>query len=376
MHLETIICEDVASSPHALDGPSTLVLAFGGRAALEATGAHASLRSAFPTSILAGCSTAGQFVGDVLVDEPLVVCVARFERTTLRATTAELVDVGDSELVGERLGSELDADDLCAVVALSDGTTANGTALVAGLTSVLDPRVVVVGGLAGDGDRFERTVVVDDDGVGGARVTAVGLYGRHLVVRSGSGGGWEPFGPERTITGSDRSTLRSLDGEPALDLYERYLADRAAELPGSALLFPLAVGAPGTAPAHRVVRTVLGVDHDDRSMTFAGDVPEGWRAQLMRASFDALVGGAAEAGGALDLPGEVTGDLLCLGVSCVGRRLLLGNRAEDELAAVVDRLDPRAGFAGFYSYGEIAAGRSGRSELHNQTMTLTMIGEA
>ena len=74
-------------------------------------------------------------------------------------------------------------------------------------------------------------------------MVAVGLYGEHVKLGHGSKGGWDTFGPERIVTKSDGNVLYELDDKPALALYKEYLGDRAAGLPGSALLFPLALRA-------------------------------------------------------------------------------------------------------------------------------------
>jgi hypothetical protein len=186
------------------------------------------------------------------------------------------------------------------------------------------------------------------------------------------------FGPRRHVTRASGNVLFELDGEPALDLYERYLGpDESKALPGSALLFPIQVydlEKPDTA----VVRTVLAVDRAARSMTFAGDIPQGWTAQLMRGNLDRLAAGAADAArqarGKLDAGGD--DQRLSILVSCIGRRLLMGQRARDEVEAVGAELGHDSLRLGFYSYGEISPhAKSGLCELHNQTMTVTTLAE-
>jgi hypothetical protein len=233
--------------------------------------------------------------------------------------------------------------------------------------------VLISGGLAADGPRFERTWVLVDGVARVGFVTAVGLAGPDLAVRHGSRGGWDIFGPERLITKSEGNVLYELDGQPALELYKKYLGDRAVGLPATGLLFPLAVRAPGDS-GRQLTRTILAVDEDAQSMTFAGDMPEGSLAQLMRASFDRLVDGAHDAAADTDgmPPGSPT---LAVAVSCVGRRLLLGARTEDELDATLSALPSDAVQVGFYSYGEISPGAAGTCDLHNQTMTVTTFGE-
>ena len=139
----------------------------------------------------------------------------------------------------------------------------------------------------------------------------------------------------------------------------------------SSLLFPLALqgGSHGC-----VVRTVLAVDEGDQSMTFAGSLPVGSRVRLMRANQDRLVDGAVSAG-ELAAEGHAAGGLM-LAVSCVGRRLVLGERAEEEVEATLAQMPQGTQQIGFYSYGEIAPDADGVARLHNQTMTVAVLTEA
>lgn len=377
MEQHTIIVDTPDTGlPTHLDGENTLVLVFASRATLERGDLLGRLRERFPASRITGCSTCGHFVGSHLDDDHVVVSVLRFDHARLDVASVAIESPEESFAAGRSIGRCLAGPDLRAVLVVSDGTGCNGSALADGLNDAVGEDVTVFGGLAGDGDAFERTVVVDDGVVASGRVVAVGLSGDRVVVNTASRGGWERFGPERTITSSTGATLCGLDGEPALDLYSRYLGERAAELPGSALLFPLAVRDPRDANGQSTVRSVLGIDHDAKTMTFAGDVPSGWRAQMMRAGFDALVDGAADAAEDLETTArDVVGDALCLAVTCAGRRTVLGCRTEDELEAVVDALGDVT-LTGFYSYGELTPGDGGGCTLQNQTMTLTTIGES
>ncbi len=245
---------------------------------------------------------------------------------------------------------------------------------MAGVNSVLPEKVVVTGGLAGDGDRFKRTWVLDGGQPKSGIVSALGLYGDRVRLGHGSKGGWEKFGPERVVTKSEGNVLHQLDGKPALALYKEYLGDRASGLPATALLFPLAVRK-DAADEKSLVRTVLAVDEATQSMTFAGDIPEGSLAQLMKANFDRLIGGASDAALMAKTTGTTADTTLVLAISCVGRRLVLGGRIEEELEATLDVLPPGSKQVGFYSYGELSPYATGRCDLHNQTMTLTAITE-
>lgn len=356
------------------DRDAQWLLVFGNPDALRDAAWREALPRAFPRAIISGCSTAGEIAGTQVVDEGLTCTAVHFDRTRLQAHATLVHDAAGSFHAGEILGEHLRSEDLVHVVVFSDGLRVNGSDLVRGLTSVLGPEVGVTGGLSADGDQFRETLVLLGARCEPGLVVAVGLGGPSLRVGCGSLGGWDPFGPERLITRSDRNVLHELDGRSALALYETYLGDHAADLPASALRFPLSVRA--NQKERPVVRTVLAVDPAAGTMTFAGDVPQGAYAQLMRANFDRLVDGAAGAARTSVVPLAGSAPPLALLISCVGRRLVLQQRVEEEVEAVRDVFGPASVLAGFYSYGEISPFTpSARCELHNQTMTVTTFHE-
>lgn len=366
----------LAPLPAELDSPRTLVLAFGASEYADHPQPFAELAAAFPQSVLIGCSTSGEIAAGQVLDASISVAVARFADTRLRLALAQVAAPADSRAAGERLAAQLPRDGLRAVFVLSDGLSVNGTALVEGLGGALPAGVEITGGLAGDGSRFESTWVLAGGRPQRGHVSAVGFYGERLRVSHGCDGGWSDFGPARQITRSEGNILYELDGRPALDLYKAYLGDRAAGLPGTGLLFPLAIKRPG-ADGDALVRTILGVDEAARSMTFAGDMPEGAVARLMRTSTDHLIDSASHAVRQASSQFAADAAPLIVAVSCVGRRLVLGERTDEECETVADGAPAGASHVGFYSYGEIspALGGNGTSELHNQTMTVTAFCE-
>jgi hypothetical protein len=359
-----------------LDSEDTLVVVFGAPELEEVQEPLCQLISAYGRSHVIGCSTAGEIFGTSLADHSLAVAVVRFEHGTRVATASASVSSQDESFAaGESIARQLQDPSLRAVVMLSDGLNVNGSELVRGINLVLPNDVVVTGGLAGDGSRFQRTWVIHEGAAQSNMVCAAGLYGDNVTVGHGSKGGWDNFGPERLVTRSLGNVLVELDGRPALELYKEYLGDLASGLPATGLLFPLALRANAT-DEKSLVRTILAVDEVNQTMTFAGDVPEGALARLMRANFDRLIDGASEAGSMAGLPhvGQAE-DTLAIAISCVGRRLVLGERAEEEIEATLDILPAGTSQVGFYSYGEISPYAQGPCDLHNQTMTLTTISE-
>lgn len=354
-------------------GRRTLVLAFADGDRPEALAALDALTDLVPEAVVAGCSTAGQILGDAVSTDPLVVAVTHFASVTPHVAWAGDDDAPDAlslgRLLGERLRTAVGSDRPHTIFLLADGIHINGTALVDGLGEAF-PGVGISGGLAGDGERFERTWVIAGGVPREGAVAAVALCGGTLDVRFGSAGGWEGFGPYRLVSRSEGNVLHELDGRPALALYKEYLGDRADHLPASALLFPLLIRSPEGDV--ELVRTVLGVDEDALTMTFAGDVPQGWSARLMRTTLDRLIDAAGVAAEAAAGPADAPH--LTVAVSCVGRRLVLGQRTDEEVELAASVLGAGPAVVGFYSYGEISPA-TGVSEVHNQTMTITTFRE-
>jgi hypothetical protein len=326
-------------------------------------------------------TSGGQVAGRDVVDEPVVLTGLGFESSQVRLVYGSGLGTAETcEAMGARLGRELAAGRaLRHVLVFADGLQVNGAALTRGFASTLPDTVTLSGGLASDGLAFQRTGVGIDGPPSEGMVVAVGLSGDALVVGTGSVGGWEPFGPERLVTRGDGTTVYELDNEPALDVYRRYLGPLAAELPASALLFPLGMVAADGGPP--LVRTLLGVDDATRSLRFAGEVPAGGRVRLMRATNEHLIDAAQAAASAASEGFAEVPPVAVLCVSCIGRRVVLRSRIAEELDEVASVV-PSAVLAGFYSNGEIAPPTGAMSVadratalFHNQTLTLTMLGE-
>jgi len=351
-----------------------LVLCFGAKAILQNENIFSIIKEQFPASQISICSTAGEICQEAVQENSLVVVALQFDKTKIETASVNIKDFANSYLAATNLAERLPHDDLAYIMVFSDGAVVNGSELVKGLTDATGKKILVTGGLAGDDANFKDTLVGLNEQPAAGNIVAIGFYGKNINVTHGSQGGWDIFGLEKRVTKSSGNVLHEIEGQNALELYKKYLGTEAENLPGSALLFPLSVIIPET---HKpVVRTILSIDEDNKTMTFAGDVPEGSKVRFMKADFDKIITAASTAAGQTLLDQNTKPDFALL-ISCVGRKLILGPRTKEELLAVKDTFGDKTMLAGFYSYGEISPFDDETDcQLHNQTMTITTFSES
>jgi hypothetical protein len=352
-----------------------LVLVFGDKWLLEDQSRIQSIEEAYPKATRVYCSTAGEIYQNEVYDESVAVHVLTFDHTRLQAESIPISMHSNFHAIGQELMTRLNAPDLRYVLIMADGGMVNGSELVRGVNDTNPFRVPVTGGLAADADRFEYTLVGLNQHPARGQVLAIGFYGDCLHIGCASRGGWDVFGPERTVTRSASNRLYEIDQQPALALYKKYLGKHAAQLPASALLFPLAVR--NNNNNDLLVRTILSIDPEEGSMLFAGDIPEGAPVRFMKANFDKLVEAVSEASQELQQKlGNNPAPAVALLISCVGRKMILNKRIDEEIEAVREVMGPNLPVMGFYSYGELSPfSQAITCGLHNQTMTITTLSE-
>ena len=352
-----------------------IVFTFGQRDTFKSKEVYMQLKERYPDAHIIGCSSSGNIQDDQVSNAPMVANAISFESKSSNVfiSIEDFSTEDDQIILSHKLIDNLPKENLKHVFLLSDGLNMNGSSLVKGANEALEHKIAITGGLAGDDTKFEETWVIADDVAMQNRVVAVGFYGEALNIKSGCFGGWNEFGVQRKITKSVDNVVYEVDGQPALDLYKKYLGEHAKDLPGSGLRFPFSIKE--NEEAKSVIRAVLAVNEEDKSLTFAGDVPQGYLARLMKADIDGLIEGAEIA--AKNAQQDNKGTALGLVVSCVARRLVLNQLVDDEVEGISDILGNNVSLVGFYSYGELApfSNEIMSCQLHNQTLTLTVICE-
>lgn len=379
MKLQQIIINDkmeekvLFSSDDFNSDKVNLVLAFGERVLLDDVLPYKKIKYIYPKADIVICSTSGQISNTSLVENSIVATAISFEKTAIKVSEIDILNNFNIQELGAMIKKDFFKEDLKSILIFSEGSFVNGTELINELIKQTKETVPIFGGLAGDEYKFEKTIVGLNSDASQGKVVAVGFYGDAIHFGFGSEGGWSDFGPEREVTLSEKNVLYKIGDRFALDLYKEYLGKYAKELPGSSLYFPLSMKE--NIKAAPVVRTILSIDESKKSMTFAGNIPQGSFVRLMKGNLDKLIDASYNAA-SQTFSGQSIKPELALLVSCVGRKIVLGSRIEEELEVVKEVFGEDTLVCGFYSYGEISPTlKKVACELHNQTMTIATIYE-
>lgn len=353
-----------------------LVLVFGNRYLLESNKIYQEIKEIFNDGEIVFGSSAGDISSHSVDDDGITITAIEFEKSSFAIKTVNVKD--DNQFVnsyeaGYALIQQFDKENLKYVLVISDGSVINGSQLANGMNKVTNNDILITGALCSDAARFEKTICSYNENPKSGEIVAIGLYGEHLEISFAINDGWTPFGPERIVTKSKDNILYELDHKPALDLYKKYLGEKSKELPAAALLFPLKVKSSNEQES--IVRTILNINEKDNSMILAGDIAENSTVQLMMTNVDSIINAAEIAANKANHQREKSPELAIL-VSCIGRKLVLDQRVEEEVDEVVEVVGNKTTICGLYSYGEIAPfNGENNCQLHNQTMTITLISE-
>lgn len=352
---------------------ASIVFIFGNRETLKQPEIYHEMKELYPHADIVGCSTSGNISNGQLSHAPMVATAVHFEKGLIRLGIKDFTRDDNLVNVSEEVVNQLPLEGLKHIFLLADGLQMNGSSLAMGVNWAVNHTISITGGLAGDGMEFEETWVIANDVAKQGRVVAIGFYGESLHISSGCYSGWSEFGIYRRITNSVGNIVYEIDHQPALDLYKKYLGEYAQELPESGLRFPFNVKK--TKDSVAVIRSVLAINEEDKSLIFAGDVNEGSYARLMKTDIDGLIDGSSIAGNQIEKFNKK--NALGLVVSCIGRRVILNQLVDEEIESIANILGENVQLTGFYSYGELAPHSDTilSCQLHNQTMTLTVLYE-
>jgi hypothetical protein len=349
-----------------------LVLVFGSRTLLSSVGFYDEIRNCYPKAQILMNSTSGEIIDTQVNDDTISLTAIRFGNTQFKTTSVTYHDFKCAESAGNQISKTLQAINLTNILVFADGQHVNGQRLVQGIGENLSTSVVISGGLAGDGNKFQKTLLGLNEQPSEGKIIAVGFYGSRLTVTTGSMDGWEEFGNEIIITKSIHNTILELNHEPALKFYHQNINTNIASKDGGNLLSPISIKI--SKEDSSSIRTIKSINEDENSITFDGIVPQGSMIKMMKANFESLINAATSA--AKNSTQNISNPELAIVISNIGRKIILSKRIEEEVEVIREVLGESTAITGFYSYGDISFVKgTSQPESNNQSMTITTMRE-
>jgi len=251
---------------------------------------------------------------------------------------------------------------------LLSGLKSDGEKFIKGLKESATDEVKVFGGLAGDDSLFKETFVFYNNNSINNGAAVLLLDGDKFESDGISTSGWIGLGAEKKITRSEGNVVYTIDDEPAMEVYKKYLDIKDEDLPGIGVEYPLLVYRDnGT----NVLRAVLQVNKENKSLIFAGTVEEGSTVKFSSSpGFEVIEQTKKEI--SLKWKSNNTAEIIFI-FSCMARHLAMGPNIEEEIKIAYQLW--QVPIAGFFTYGEIGVNYKGICDFHNETLALLLIKE-
>jgi hypothetical protein len=337
-----------------------------------------AVRARFPGIELIGATSAGEMTSVIgLAEDSIALALFASDVVEITAGLGRnlLADPGGAarRAVEEARSKASGPARLCITLPAVGGYEA--ATLFEGLRDALGPDVPIVGGGSSPKDPAAPPGTTASLQVVGDQVTddsiAVLLFSGALDVAIGVETGWRGIGPRGVVTRTSPDGVLEIDGQPAIEFYERYVG-----LGQPPLANPLAVW-DDAASSTFYLRSPSSSDPATGLITFFGSVPEGATVQITTAGTEQIFDGArASVANALArYPAGRTPDA-ALVYACATRKFLLGTRAAREVELVSDALGGGVPIAGFYCLGEIAPKPPllDHTQFHNATLVSVLLG--
>jgi len=314
-----------------------------------------------------GASASGEITNDEVHEDSIAVMLLDISRDAYRLNVFDGKGKTSNQ-VGQSVAewAETVYDDPACMV-MSAGFRADGDQIVNGIIYAMERQIPLFGGFAGTdpGIAAPETFVFDSSQVLADGVVAL-IFDRNAIELQGiAASGWKGIGTPKTITKAEGNIVYRIDDEPALDIYDKYL--NIGDDTTLAIEYPLVwIREDGSS----VMRAAMSIN-DDKSIVYAGTVPEGAKVRFGMSPGSEIIEHAIEHMSKFrqQVP---RGDAIVL-FSCRARHLALGPMVEDEISAIRKLWD--VPLVGFFTFGEIGPGAEGRCDFHNYTLVPVLIHE-
>jgi hypothetical protein len=320
-----------------------------------------------------GASTGDNFTDGEIESQSIVLLLFDIDPAYFQLAIKG-TDEGTIKEIAEQIGrSALTKFKNPAFLVIAGGLAVDGDEIITGIESACGKGTTIIGGLAADSLKMARTYVFTNDKLFDYGLLVLIVDGEKISLSGVAVGGWKPVGMDRTITKSNGNVVYTIDNEPALDFVSRYagLKDLDTNNGMNFMIssnFQVQLKREGK---HPVMRTPMQANTGDRSIIFAGSLPEGSKVKLcLLPGFEVIEATLNEFNNYKKEQPEPDAIIL---FSCAGRQITLGPYVSEEIDKIKNIWN--APLAGFFCYGEIGRVDSGQHEFHNMTCSLATLTE-
>lgn len=257
---------------------------------------------------------------------------------------------------------------LCSTLLAANGRMLDGETLIRSMEQIAGPQVNMFGGMAGDDISFTGTYVFTYEQSTDYGMVSLILNEDKISLHGMAISGWKPVGISRTATKTEGNLIYTIDNEPALEMYLRFLGqdrssadDRISFFDSIGVHYPFQIERENREPK---MCNPIGYDKGKRALICESDVPQGAKFRFSTPpDFDIV---DKVVGNARALKNETHAEAEALLIfSCAGRLSALGPMAHEENEGLQKVWN--VPMAGFYTCGEFGRAANGKHEFHSTT---------
>jgi len=311
------------------------------------------IKQHFPTGLIAGSTTSGEFCNDDNFEHTTNLVVMFFESAEASVYFYSLEQCTEQEAGDDLYRKIRDKQDVRGIEFLFTVRSI----MMQKFTVPLDRLSGNVAFFGGGADLYQEgpsTFVFDREHISKKGVAAIVYCGKDLMIGCKVNIGWKSLGKTMTVTemSDDGMTIRKIDDRPAFAIYEKYLQiENDDNFHEYAQEFPIVIQKQG----HNIVRVPLYSDPEG-CIKFAGEIQAGDKIRIGYADPEGMIGDIYKTAGRIK---ELYPDGILL-FACSTRKAFLKEYSGEDIK-------PFAGLApigGFYTYGELIRG-NGKTDILN-----------
>ena len=321
-----------------------------------------------------GATTAGEIANDDVYESSIVVMLLDISESYFKILLKNHTESSTEKISTEALTYAKKQFKNPGMLVMASGLDTDGETIVETIIKETGINTPLFGGLAADDLQVQNTKVFTNNKISSSGIVFLIIDNDKIEMTGLATSGWKTVGIEKTITKAEGNRVFTIDNLPAMDAFIKYYnlpadLNMAAGVVGSiGAKFPLQVIRKNRPP---VLRTPLYGIEEDKSLIFAGKIPQGAKVKFSVQPTFEIIDSTIEKMKLLSAKTKNADALIMF--SCSARQVALGPLMEDEVSGIRKIWD--APLVGFFTYGEIGKTSIDQTDFHNETCSLVILNE-